>query len=101
MELPSHEALMSMSSRDREALRAVATPEQNATLDEYTTAREAAELKLGRNSGVAHRSCGRKPPDLSVGRNAATWPSLGYTFFWFSTYCLTTSRGAPPTVATK
>jgi hypothetical protein len=25
----------------------------------------------------------------------------GYTFRWFSTYCLTTARVAPPTVATK
>jgi hypothetical protein len=37
----------------------------------------------------------RKPLPLGMGRNR------GYTRRWFSTYCLTTSSVAPPTVATK
>ena len=37
----------------------------------------------------------RKPLPLGMGRNR------GYTRRWFSTYCLTTSNVAPPTVATK
>lgn len=77
--------------KSRRACRAVDVPQ----------ARQLNLTRLNRKWWLVTNKGGGMPRHLCLGRNADQRPQGVQTLRWFSMYCLTSDRGAPPTVATK